>query len=64
MEKLKSLPKKTKLKLLIAAGAVAAAVLIAVLIFAVIIPAAKPRVDVSKYIAVSFDSERPGYCCS
>ena len=57
MEKLKSLPKEKKLRLLIAAGAAVAAILIIVLIFTVIIPAATPKIDVSKYIAVNFDSE-------
>lgn len=57
MEKLKSLPKKIKLAIIISASAVAAVALILILIFAVIIPAAAPKTDVSKYLKVSFDSK-------
>lgn len=57
MEKLKSLPKKTKLAIIISASAAAAIALILVIIFAVIIPAATPKTDVSKYLKVTFDSK-------
>ena len=57
VEKFKSLPKKTKTLIIASAAGVLLLALILVLVFAVIIPSAAPKTDVSKYVTVAFDNE-------
>ena len=57
VENSKNLPKKTKAVIAASAAGVLLIALVLVLVFAVIIPAASPKTDVTKYITVSFDNE-------
>jgi hypothetical protein len=57
IERIKNLPKKTKVIITASAAAVLLIALILVLVFAVIVPAAAPKTDVVKYLTVTFDGE-------
>ena len=57
VEKFKKLPKKTRVIITASATGVLLSALILVLVFAVIIPAASPKTDVTKYITVTFDDK-------
>lgn len=57
VEKFKKLPKKTKTVITASAAGVVLLALVLVLVFAVIVPSATPKTDVSRYVTVTFDGE-------